>query len=522
VVLPDLSVNGSDGAVLVADTGNHRVLVFATSSPDPGASADVVLGQADLTSALPDVSVAGLSSPAATDADPLTQRIYVADSSAHRVMTYDASSGLSNGASGTAIGQATGMEGEPNRGGAPGPGTLSSPGGVTAQGGTLVVADSGNHRILIYGGSELPTDHRDATLVLGQRTFGTGWRNGKRLASPSDVLVVEGQLVVADTANHRVVIYGDVPRSGDPEPVRVLGQQDPYGTLPNRGGVPSAATMRFPTSLATDGTRLLVSDSGNHRVLIWSSLPDTDGAPADLILGQPTEDVSSPNAGALATARTLDSPRGLSTRGDWVAVADSRNHRVLLFGPLDQLVGYDRAIEVYGQSTFVGVEANQGLPAPDSFTLRHPEAVRFSRDRVYAADAGNHRVLAWTGPPAVNNPVASGLLGQGSFDGAAVAPAAPETLFAPSGIGLAAAGVPLVVADTAHHRVVFYDDARGETAGRRSLRVALGQADPYGGEPNRGSPEPGLGGLSSPRGLFWNGYDLIVADTGNGRVVLYR
>src|SRR5690606_22301670 len=37
--------------------------------------------------------------------------------------------------------------------------------------------------------------------------------------------------------------------------------------------------------VASDGTRILVSDSSNRRVLIWESWPTVSGEPADLALG---------------------------------------------------------------------------------------------------------------------------------------------------------------------------------------------------------------------------------------------
>src|SRR6478609_6542796 len=42
-----------------------------------------------------------------------------------------------------------------------------------------------------------------------------------------------------------------------------------------------------PVSVGTDGVRLLVSDAGNNRVLIYNNLPLASSVTADLELGQP-------------------------------------------------------------------------------------------------------------------------------------------------------------------------------------------------------------------------------------------
>ena len=40
------------------------------------------------------------------------------------------------------------------------------------------------------------------------------------------------------------------------------------------------------TATVTPNGKLVVTDSENHRVLIWNALPTANGQPADLVLGQ--------------------------------------------------------------------------------------------------------------------------------------------------------------------------------------------------------------------------------------------
>ena len=44
-------------------------------------------------------------------------------------------------------------------------------------------------------------------------------------------------------------------------------------------GVPTARTLASPTGVWSDGTRLVVADKSNNRVLIWNSFPTTNFTP---------------------------------------------------------------------------------------------------------------------------------------------------------------------------------------------------------------------------------------------------
>src|SRR5882724_5759652 len=47
------------------------------------------------------------------------------------------------------------------------------------------------------------------------------------------------------------------------------------------------STMRTPSAVASDGVILVVADTDNNRVLIWKTIPTTNGKPADIVVGQP-------------------------------------------------------------------------------------------------------------------------------------------------------------------------------------------------------------------------------------------
>ncbi len=329
----------------------------------------------------------------------------------------------------------------------------------------VVVADTGNHRVLLWWG--LPeADEQPCDVVLGQPSptsegpaaGGTSVRAGMYL--PTGVLVHEGRLVVADAWHHRVLIYLDVPRSPHAVPDVVLGQPDLESVEPNRGGDCSADSMFWPFGVAVLGNRFYVADTGNRRVLGWSGgIPTSEATPPDLVLGQ----------------------------GDGRARAENRG----------------------------------GEPGRGSF--RWPHDLAGTSDLLLVADAGNHRLLGWQPHPEADRP-ADLVLGQPDFTTATEWPYAPQradTLRFPYAADVD--GGRLAVADTANNRVLLWDalPQRGpETVGVPADAV-LGQPSFAANGENRWSGVE-EDSLCWPYGLSLRGDLLAVADSGNNRVLLWR
>jgi len=66
----------------------------------------------------------------------------------------------------------------------------------------------------------------------------------------------------------------------------------------------TASTMLSPVSVTSDGARLFVTDLGFNRVLIFNAIPSTNGAAADVALGQPDMVSSLSNNAYTGTAAT--------------------------------------------------------------------------------------------------------------------------------------------------------------------------------------------------------------------------
>ena len=346
-----------DGGLLVTDFGNNRVLLFAAPTV-PGVQASAVIGQASLATSLPGTSLQGLDRPVAVAVG--AGKVAVADAGSNRVLIYDQLP--TAGARSTAvvvIGQ-------------PGPGSsdpdcsergLNRPSGVAiTPRGKLIVADRENHRVLVWDTIPADPDNVPApSLVLGQATADHCIENDdlqdgtpdtvndqpvasdKTLASPSDVWSDDERLVVADTSNHRVLVWTQFPtRSFQPAHL-VLGHSSFTNTASNSlhdgqlsQGTPLPGAFNVPTGVHSDGTLLVVADAVNRRVLIWNSFPTANGQSADVVLGQPTLDqkVSTDRDGDGVpdpTAQQIGSPGRVLLTPQALYVADGLHHRVLVF-----------------------------------------------------------------------------------------------------------------------------------------------------------------------------------------------
>ncbi len=103
---------------------------------------------------------------------------------------------------------------------------------------------------------------------------------------------------------------------------------DTEGTLllPNR----CAATLSFPRYAMSDGTRLFIADGGNDRVLVYNTIPTTNGVRADAILGEADE--FSDNTGQNPDGSdAFQTPSALAWDGLNLYVADTYNRRVVVY-----------------------------------------------------------------------------------------------------------------------------------------------------------------------------------------------
>jgi len=313
-----------NGTLYLPDYGGNRVLGFNGVPTSNGASADFVLGQPNFTSNTPATTQTGMTAPVSVRSG--AGRLFVGEDSTNRVLIYNAPPSATGAAASVVVGQ-PGFTTSAANCTATG---LATPSTAAAAGSKLIVGDAANNRVLIYAG--IPTTNgAAAAVVLGQSDFthcsanGGGPVSASGLAFSDDVWSDGTRLIVADAENNRVLIWNHIPTvNGTPADV-VVGQPDMFSTAPAAG----AAGMATPYFIDSNGVQLFVGDHGNNRVLVFNSIPTANGASADVVLGQPDFTSTSPGT----TATTLSGPYGLLVTSYALLVADGGNGRYLVFRP---------------------------------------------------------------------------------------------------------------------------------------------------------------------------------------------
>ena len=352
---------------------------------------------------------------------------------------------------------------------------------------------------------------------VGDLTLPSAEPTDRFLYAPRGVYFDDDVLVVTDSGNHRVLIWHGVPEAdGRPADV-VLGQPDFFSEGPRAGGDDVVRGMHLPTGVAVIAGRLIVADAWHHRLLVWDAVPQTSFAPPDHVLGQPSPEAVTPNRGGEITARGMYWPYGFGLVGGIFYVTDTGNRRILGWRGLPE--PEQPADFVMGQDAPSDGYENRGRAVgPD--TYRWPHDVAGDDDVLFIADAGNHRVLGWAPPPERDAP-ARLVLGQEDFATAFEmphTPPGPSRMRFPYAVSLC--GNRLAVADTANNRVLVWHEAPREGAFHPADEV-LGQADFSTAGENRWTAVT-KETLCWPYGLHQHGNRIAVADSGNNRVVIWK
>jgi len=269
-----------EGRLFVADAWHHRILVWNHVPTASGTPPDYAIGQSDLESV--EANRGGSTSRNSLWCPYgiafVGGRFHVTDTSNRRVLGWQ---GLPerNQLPDSLLGQSDWNHGEESRGEGVGARSFRWPHAVADVGDYVYLADAGNHRVL-------------------------GWRGGLRLDRDADVMIGQKNFQLSEEFAYR-----------------------PQG----------AARLRFPYAIASNGSRLAVGDTANNRVLLWETLPSGEIASteASAVIGQPNFDANGENHWIAITSVTPCWPYGICWHGDKLAIADSGNNRVMLWSTVD-------------------------------------------------------------------------------------------------------------------------------------------------------------------------------------------
>jgi hypothetical protein len=360
-------------------------------------NATVVIGQSDFTSNLENRGGSpGPSTLAGPWGNPLLVdgKLYVSDNGNNRILGFNGLPSQNGAGAAFSLGQPDLTSSTP-RSGRDG---LSSPNSLSSNGTLLAAADGSNNRVLLF--STLPSSTATAPdLVLGQPDFtsATPRCDARSLSFPEGVFIGHGKLIVADTENNRVLIWNSIPSTSGASANLVLGQSSLTTCASNDTNgdgtvesIPTASTLSLPGGVWTDGTRLLVVDSSNYRVLLWKEFPTRNGQPADVVLGQPDFNT----VAETTTAASLRGPRSVTSTGEQIFVAEEENHRVLVWNQFPTTNGAAADV-VLGQPDFTSRNPGDPTPGtvPSARSLYQPTGIFLATPYVGVVDRGNNRLV---------------------------------------------------------------------------------------------------------------------------------
>jgi len=326
----------STARLFVADSNNHRVLMYDLSQPiTNGMNAAYVLGQPDFVSNGAALTQTGMNSPMALAYDAPNQRLFVDDGFNNRVLVFNLSGGISNGMPAAhVLGQPTFLStlwGTTQS-------LMRGPQGLAydPSSQSLFVADA--FRILVFHvdpSTPSYVDGMNAFAELGEPDFTTRSFGCSQTIFGDDIGIAYDssaqQLYIADNSNHRVLVYDfTLTPLTNPAPIPasfVLGEPNFNTSLwfplaQNVENLPYAVTFD-PVS-----RRLFVGDFG--RVLeydLWGGL--TNDMNAAHVLGGPNFLVN--DVGISANSIMTANGMAYDPTNQRLFVADWHYNRVLVF-----------------------------------------------------------------------------------------------------------------------------------------------------------------------------------------------
>lgn len=530
----NLGMNGPSGMVVdsinhiayAVDTGNNRVLVYQLGSDNSfhDYDADFVIGQPDFSETaanrgLTNPSANSLRAPSAVAIEPGTGRVYLADAGNNRVLVFN-SVNQDDPSAVNVVGAADFTTN--NSSGVVASNRMYTPSGITFSGepGNLrvYISDRDFNRILVF--SQVNANNQSALHVIGQTGFfsSSASLSQSGLASPAGLTYSDdGILYVADSGNNRIMIWTS-PISGDNQNAnQVLGQTWFYSS--NSGTSSTSLSQPQGVSVGESG-EVMVADSNNNRVMVWTSPVTISGQAANIVIGQ--SNFNSSLAGVGPTKYSL--PMAISSSGGMTIVADARNNRIIVYSStitssgqaasltIGQITDSD-TVDFYGNT--LNNPQNRGMNRPSGM------AVDSIGGRLFVSDTENNRVLVFNldGTNNVIDRSADLVLGQQTFSTTLVnsggSPSA-SSMNSPTGLFYDESLQRLYVADTGNNRVLVFTNNIKESG--QPANFVIGQS----GFTSVG-PAATRSGMASPESISVNTSNgmVAVADRDNNRVLLW-
>ncbi len=324
------SAISSKGILAVGSQSRGRILIWNHIPDTNGTPADIVLGNPDFYTENNGPTDAYMRNVEGVCFSPDGEKLIASDGNNNRVLIWNSIPTTNAQPADVVIGQIDFTSGSSGIG----PDKLYYPGGVmVTPDGKLIITDLNNNRVLVF--NQIPTvNGASANLVIGQDDLnsnsagvGPNKLNGPWYSSVS----TDGKLVIADRMNNRILVYNEFPTQNGESADVVIGQDDFYSST---SGV-SDRKMTIPIGVTMSPTgKLAIGEYTNNRVLIYNEIPDTNGAPADYVLGQPDFNSNTAFNGGVSE-KSMYHPYGINFDLNGRLYVNGRDmHRVMIYGDL--------------------------------------------------------------------------------------------------------------------------------------------------------------------------------------------
>jgi DNA-binding beta-propeller fold protein YncE len=300
--------------------------------------------------------------PAKVAVDNRFKRLFVADTSHHRIVEADFSGNVRHIYGGDAAGFVDGPKGT---------GRFDRPHGLALaeDGRTLAVADVGNHAVRAI---DLETGAIDTLAGTGEQGFDREGGIGPEtaLASPWDLIWQGGKLWVAMAGWHQLWVY-------DPA-TNVIDIAAGTGAESIHDGTLIESTFAQPSGITLAGNTFFIADSESSAIRAVDPREDR----VRRLVGRGLFTFG--DIDARGDSVRLQHPLGVAGMGEGehaqVYIADSYNNKIKVLAPLTRAV----------TTLFGAGDAGQDDGDADEATFWEPGGLALAGDRIFVADTNNH------------------------------------------------------------------------------------------------------------------------------------
>jgi DNA-binding beta-propeller fold protein YncE len=289
-------------------------------------------------------------------ADPASDRLFIADSTHHRIVITN-TSGKKIAIAGT--GESGRADGTFDKA------SFNDPQGLALKGDTLYVADRKNHLLRALDLKKQTVKTVAGTGEQGRDRFGEGNPLKIGLNSPWDVLLSGDRLFIAMAGHHQIWVL-DLARNRL-APFAGDGQE----TL--QDGPLSLACFAQPSGLASDGKTLYVADSETSSI---RAVPLTGRGTVKTIVGEGLFEFGDKDG--TANGVRLQHALGVAYHEGKLYVADTYNSKLKVIDPVKRT-----------STTFLGGEPEGWLATP---LFSEPGGLCVAGGKLYVADTNAHRI----------------------------------------------------------------------------------------------------------------------------------